>query len=280
MSRSGEHAKIYELVKASEKLFNYEMDLDAEELASLKKEAEAFLPSHGIIAHLVLARVACLNNDLDAMRQHHAVILEMSPDDPAGYRDYSDSLRKLGYYSEAREMARRAYELHPNDGELLRLLLKSCVISGLFQASWRYLDLVIKSNARIMTREYNFLTAAVQFFRETDISDAELERLQQITLAVLRLEELVPIGALRSPAVHMELLHAAPDPTGMNTSSPQQFLMWGIQTSVQGDRLGMLNERLCQTISRSQLTQQILTHVKIRFFHRTRDGMLSTGFNF
>lgn len=280
MGRSEENIKINDLSKRSEKFFHYEMDVDDDELSAMIKEAEGLLPSHGNAAHLVLARLACLAKDTDTMRRHHYMILETAADDPSSYRDYSDSLRKLGYYSEAREMARRAHELAPDDSELLRLLLKNCVTSGLIQASWHYLDLAIKANARIMTREYNFLTAAVQFFREQEVSDMELERLQQIAMAVLRLAELTPVGVLRSPAVHMELMHTSPDPTGTKNITAQPFMMWGIQTSVRGDRLGAINESLYQAISRSQLSQRTLSFVKIRFFHRTRDGMLSTGFNF
>ncbi|MBF0139165.1 MAG: hypothetical protein HQL74_02675 [Magnetococcales bacterium] len=280
MGHSEENFKINDLSKRSEKLFQYELEVDGDHLSAMIKEAEALLPIHGNTARLVLARLACLAKDVEAMRHHHYVILETAADDPASYRDFSESLRKLGFYSEAREMVRRAHELAPDDSELLRLLLKNCVTSGLIQASWHYLDLAIKANARIMTREYNFLTAAVQFFREQEVSDMELERLQQMAMAVLRLEELTPIGVLRSPAVHMELMHAPPDPTGTKNSPAQPFMMWGIQTSVRGDRLGMLNESLYQAISRSQLSQRTLSFVKIRFFHRTRDGMLSTGFNF
>ncbi len=280
VARIDDSNRINVLLRESEKLFNYEINIDKERIAALQDEAEEFIEFHPTTAHLILARMACLLRDEDAMRRHHYSILETTSEDPASYRDYSESLRKMGYYSEARETARRAHEMVPHDAELLRHLVKNCVISGFFQASWHYFDLAIKANARVMTREFNFLSEAVRFFRERDIGDPELERLQQIAIAVLRLEELIPIGVLRSPAIHMEFIHAPVDPAGTRESPSQLFLMWGIQTSVRGDPLGVLNARLLQAISRSQLDRRILSHVKIRFFHRTREGMMSSGFNY
>ncbi|MBF0110079.1 MAG: hypothetical protein HQL76_12995 [Magnetococcales bacterium] len=280
MARLDENKRINALLRESEKMFNYEIGIDKDRISALQDEAEDFTETHSTTAHLILARMACLSRDEEAMRRHHYSILESAPEDPTGYRDYSESLRKMGYYSEARETSRRAHELVPHDGELLRHLVKNCVISGFFQASWHYLDLAIKANARIMTREYNFLSHAVHFFRETEIGDPELERLQQIAIAVLRMEELMPVGVLRSPAVHMEFLHAPADPSRSGDMQNRQFLMWGIQTSVRGDPLGVLNARLLQALSRSHLDRRILSQVKIRFFHRTREGMMSSGFNY
>ncbi|HIJ82961.1 MAG TPA: hypothetical protein HPQ00_02020 [Magnetococcales bacterium] len=280
MARSEDEKRLTRILRDSERFFNYEIHIDRESLVALQDEAEDFVMSHGNIARLILARLACLAKDEESMRRHHYAILENSPDDPAIFRDYSESLRKMGYYSEAREMARRAHELAPADGELLRMLVKDCMVSGFFQASWHYLDLAIRANARVTAREYDFLSQSVLFLREKNIADPELERLQQIAIAVLRLEELLPMGVFRSPAVHMEFLYNQPVASGGKESKKQVFLMWGIQTSVRGDHLGILNARLYQAISRSQLGQHILSHIKIRFFHRTREGMMSSGFNY
>jgi len=271
---------VNQLLRESEKLFHYDLEIETDRITALKERAEELISSHGNVARLILARVACLAKDEATMRRHHYAILETNPDDSSSFRDYSESLRKMGYYSQARETSRRAHELAPANSELLRTLVKNCVISGYFQASWRYLDLAIKANARVMTREYNFLSQAVHFFKDSGVSDLELERVQHIAMAVLRLEELTPIGVLRSPAVHMEFLHGPPPLAGEATNEHRLFLMWGIQTAVRGDHLGILNERLYQAISRSQLDPRILSFVKIRFFNRTREGMMSTGFNY
>lgn len=280
MARSDEEKRIVGILRESERLFHHEIRVQREKIITLVEEVEQFLESHNNTATLILARLACLAGDEGSMRKYHSGTIEAFPDDPSGYREYSESLRKLGCYSEAREMARQAHELAPDNGDLLYMLVKNCIVSGFFQASWRFLERAIKANARILTKEFHFLSEAVRFFSTNAVSDFDLERLQHIAMAVLRMEEIFPVGVLRSPAVHMEFMHGQSTNPATNAIQFHYFMMWGIQVPVKGDNLGQLNARLYQAILRSQLDRKIHSHVKIRFFHRTREGMMSSGFNY
>ncbi|MBF0624816.1 MAG: hypothetical protein HQL82_08415 [Magnetococcales bacterium] len=273
--------KARELIRAVNRLFNSAQEADSFTLARYKKEARSLRSTHGAAANLLLARLACLEGNEAQMRVSHQLILGARANHPEVYFDYANSLRKLGFYSEAREQLDIAHQLDPGNTEYLQYLVKTCLISGHIQSAWYHLELAMKAGSQIYRKEYDFLSGAVRFVTENSLTDDELDRLQRAALAVIHDSGLHPVGMLRAPAVHMELFasgtfsHGATGPT-----VPHPFLRWGLQVPLKGEPLGDLNSRLAQGIAASGLPERVADYVKIRCIPWTMGGFSPTGFYF
>ncbi|MBF0153942.1 MAG: hypothetical protein HQL64_09415 [Magnetococcales bacterium] len=279
LSRQDLEAK--RLIREINKLFYQSEEPDELSLARIRRGALSLRAHNGHAANLVLARIAALLGREGPMRTSHQLIINAIGHHPEVHKDYSESLRKLGFYSEARDSALLAHRRDPENTDYLQLLIKASIVAGCFQQAWEAFDKAIKANARVMTSQFNFLMASRKFLLGVAIDDSQLEAVQILAMGLLRRAGLFPWGVLRSPAVHMELMAGEKPPEGDALGGEHGLLLWEVQVPVlSAEVVGRLNDDLFEAIQSSPLLDQVKSRIRFRYVPRGRRPMLNTGFHY
>ena len=89
------------------------------ELKRLEREAEKLLEIDAVEGHTVLGAAASLRGDSEEAHYRHRLAAQLSGESVEALNNYTTSLIKLGEFSEALEIARRAYSRAPASQEVL-----------------------------------------------------------------------------------------------------------------------------------------------------------------
>ncbi len=231
----------------------------------LRKGGEQGKLSDPLNAHLVLARLACLERQPQKMRGHHLSIINLTPDRPKSHIDYAASLRHLGFFSEALERVRIANELLPNDGALLQHLVRGCMLAGRFREAALVMDRCFDLDRQVSIRQYHFIREALELVQRERIDDETLERLQKACMTFLHQRDIYISGSLRAPAVQMELIQ--PGEMTMMPGGAQLtrlFLRWGLQLDLAKEEIGALNAELAEHLKQDGLDPALFSIIRLR----------------
>ena len=114
--------KASELIEQLNLLLHQE-SRDEVSLRRIRREAEALRSTDATGAFNLLGMLASLEQDAAGVIDNHSKALAMNPNDPEANIHYSTSLNNLGYYSEAREYAKKAYLANPAELFVLNYLI-------------------------------------------------------------------------------------------------------------------------------------------------------------
>lgn len=185
--------KASELIEKVNALLNRE-ERDEFTLRKIKIEAEKLRPSNAFSAYVLLGMLASLEDDVDEMRANHLAALKLRPNDPVGNLNYSTSLVHLGFYSEAREYALKAYEGNRGSATFLSLLIDRCYKSGRVQQAKGWIHEWETLNPEQDHDLKNSILAANELLKEDGIGDEVVEELVELSLDVLRRNNFHPDG--------------------------------------------------------------------------------------
>ena len=96
-----------------------EIDPNGFELKRLEREARKLLNVDAVSGYTALGAVASLRGDVEDVHAHHKRALNLSGESAEALHNYAASLTKLGEFTEALEVARRAYARAPADPAVL-----------------------------------------------------------------------------------------------------------------------------------------------------------------
>ena len=102
-------------------------------LRRIERNAHKLMAADPVGAHTVLGEVAVLRGRVDDVRRHHGIALQQSGHSAQACRNYSVSLMNLGEMIEAFEAAREAFRRAPDDGDVLRHLIRVALESAHFR---------------------------------------------------------------------------------------------------------------------------------------------------
>ena len=190
--------KASELFKLLNVLFLGE-DRDEFTLRKIKKETEALRSSDAFAAYILLGGLASLEHDVEGMRRNHSKAIKIRPDDPDANINYASSLKNLGFYTEARKFAERAYLADQTYLRTLNDLIEMCWASGRVREAMKWLRRwKLEEHGKANdTREATI--RATELLDENGVSDDEVERLVQLKLSVLHKEKIYPSRSIGVP---------------------------------------------------------------------------------
>jgi tetratricopeptide (TPR) repeat protein len=176
--------KITELLEQANALLHQEVR-DEVAIRRLEQEAKRLANADPVASHAFRGMLAALKRDPIAMREHFRVALSVAPGDVNVARNYSVCLNNLGYFSEAREMATKAYELRRGDLDNLDRLIRFSFASCRFDLAVEWLA----EWAKLSPKEPHTVETdgrQIHAFLEAGHVEAQdLERLLQLTMSVL-----------------------------------------------------------------------------------------------
>ncbi|MBF0186983.1 MAG: tetratricopeptide repeat protein [Magnetococcales bacterium] len=200
-----------DLIREVNRLFNQGDTPDDFTLHRLTTEAGRLGNEQSAVGLLVQARLACLAGRVEAMRAFHIQLLNHAPDHPKVHLDYALSLRKLGFYTEARERSRTALELDSGHSGAVQSLIRDTVASGRIHEASELARKAMESFP-MTRRQFAFVNEAARFLSDHDIEDDALEALPTLAMALLHADDRFPYGSLRCPAVQLHLDTGTADP--------------------------------------------------------------------
>ena len=103
-----------------------EIDPNRFELKRLEHEARKLLNVDAVSGYTALGAVSSLRGDVEDVHAHHKRALNLSGESAEALHNYAASLTKLGEFTEALEIARRAYARAPADPAVLDSVVSAC----------------------------------------------------------------------------------------------------------------------------------------------------------
>ena len=167
-------------------------EMDEFTLRKIRKEVEALQLSDAFNAYILFGSLASIEQDLDGVRDNYSKALKMRPDDRDANINYSISLNNLGFFTEAREFAEKAYPADQADLVLLDYLINRSWVSGRIRDAQKWLerwDIVNPKSANELTE---FISNASELLDENGVSDDDVERLLQLKISVLHKQKIYP----------------------------------------------------------------------------------------
>ena len=128
-----------------------EIDPNGFELKRLEREARKLLDVDAVSGYTALGAIASLRGDVEDVHSHHKRALNLSGESAEALHNYAASLTKLGEFTEALEVARRAYARAPADPAVLDGVVSASIFTGHFREAC---DLVSKWNGANAERPY------------------------------------------------------------------------------------------------------------------------------
>ncbi|OSM06995.1 hypothetical protein [Magnetofaba australis] len=225
----------HDTLRQINKIFNQTPEPDPFTLRRLKKEAEQQLSSEPEFANLSLARLACLNHEPAQMESWHKSHINLLPGQAQPHLEYGASLRKLGFFTAARDRALLAHEVDPAHQGVIQQIIRDAILCGAFHQAHEWMRRSVdESQAPVYRKLYHFLQGVLELFDQREISDAALQQVQERALALLRAQEVYPAGVLRKPAVALEL----------NQTESGPLVSWRIQLRQSEEEIERFNEEL------------------------------------
>ena len=118
------------IYKKLNELLRQPKDRVAFELQRLKQEAKKQISVDPAEAHTLLGAIACLERNLDKVREHHRIASQLLPSEPMVYSNFAYSLSNLGQYAEAAEQSETASNLQPENISYLKSAIKNNFFGG------------------------------------------------------------------------------------------------------------------------------------------------------
>ena len=110
-----------------------EIDPNGFELRRLEREARKLLNVDAVSGYTALGAVASVRGDVEDVHAHHKRALNLSGESAEALHNYAASLTKLGEFTEALEVARRAYARNPAAPTTLDRAIAAAIFTGNFR---------------------------------------------------------------------------------------------------------------------------------------------------
>ena len=240
--------KANSLNKQADSLFG-EPDRDEFTIAKLKTEAKQLVPTDPFNGKILLGKLAALEHKIVELRNNFESAIKLQPNNPVGISSYAGSLDFLGFFSEARELGKKAYNLAQGDPIYLTNVIEGSIHSGRFQDALKYLK---KWDALMPKERHSIAQQIVQFadfLLSNGISDDSVEMYQQIVSDLMHDSEIYTFEGQR------DILE--------DEDSACLSIMIEINNSL--EEIVQLNMKLAEIIARTELPDNLTDHVNYVF---------------
>ena len=156
------------------------------ELKRLEREARKLLNVDAVSGYTALGAVASLRGDVEDVHAHHKRALNLSGESAEALHNYAASLTKLGEFTEALEVARRAYARAPADPAVLDGVVSASIFTGHFREAY---ELVSRWNGSNPERPYSLnspVKAILSAVRREIFTEVRLQEVLAIAHETLR----------------------------------------------------------------------------------------------
>jgi len=158
-------------------------------IKSIKREATGLIKSDSRRAYMALGMLACLEGEIGEMRDYHENALRISSDYSTNF-NYATSLSNNGFFQEAQKYALIAHEKEPSDIDCLSLIIKDNVAKGRFREAFDWLEKFKKVFPDKEVGVESFVSSSIVFLDKNNISDDDVEHIQNIAITLLHQREL------------------------------------------------------------------------------------------
>ncbi len=161
---------------------------DSPTLQRFESQAKSLLADDPVGAHQILGAIAAFRLDVREMHDHHWNALRHAPGDPLVFRNYSLSLGKLGFLTDALRYAERAHESAPDHPECLASLIRATSDLG---HMFRCHELIGRWNRSAETTHplTDVIEKAVGVMKVYKIDDNDAEQIHRMAARFLRERE-------------------------------------------------------------------------------------------
>nr|CRH04252.1 Conserved protein of unknown function [Candidatus Magnetococcus massalia] len=282
MSRDKDSNRTRKIHREVSKLFNQALEPDPFSLHRLRKEAEQLATEEPIATSLILARISCMEHQPGAMETFYKQLINQNPAHPQTHLEYGLSLRKLGFYSEARERTRKAMELDGDHPGVIQQMIRDCILSGRFNEAGDFLKQAVRASLPIYRAQFHFLESVQDLLNQHKVVDDEIEMMQQCAVDLLREHHLYPSGILRAPAVHIELTTDGEEPVSdtFGGTPSHAWLRWRIHLHQPIERVESLNTLLAQRLASQEQLPATLPQQVDMAYALWREGVINMPFGF
>ncbi|MBF0622292.1 MAG: hypothetical protein HQL54_10250 [Magnetococcales bacterium] len=250
MSQTATKMACAQLVREINTLFKQGEMIDPFTLARLTKAADNCRTSEPLLAFLALGRIACLEHNPSKMETYHKMMVNTAPDNPRCHLFYSISLRSFGFFSEACQRAKSAFDLDPDDKDIVQNRIRAEAAAGRFRKAARLMNFSINANMPLTVRQFDFIKEVTYLLTEAQIDDVQTEALQQTAMALLDEHQIYPWGSLRFPMVRMALIPDVENGNPSPSAVPVPVVLeWHIQINADEQTIAQLNNQLAQRVA-------------------------------
>ena len=165
-------------------------------LRKIRKEVEDLRATDAYSTYMLLGMLASIEHDINGVRKYHSKALKMHPNDLEANTNYSTSLGHLGFYTEAREFAEKAYLADQADLELLDFLIEQSWVSGRIRDAHKWLERWDAVTPKDADPRSEIISEASELLDEDGVSDDDVEKLLQLKMSVLHKQEIYPSDSL------------------------------------------------------------------------------------
>ncbi|HID99601.1 MAG TPA: hypothetical protein EYP59_04840 [Thiotrichaceae bacterium] len=177
-------------------------DHDTSRLTQFKNEAKKYAQSDNVDGYLALGTLACLEGNIDALQTHYQhAIAESAAQHAYILRLYTQCLTPFGFFSQAADLMYQAYHFYP----VLNYLDDTIHFYALAGHFHQVVELLKTWHQVSPDKAHRFSQLAEEvmtFMDERKVSDADLERLIEIALSILRQHKL----SINVPQINLSLL--------------------------------------------------------------------------
>ncbi|ABK45596.1 hypothetical protein Mmc1_3106 [Magnetococcus marinus MC-1] len=234
------------LQRAVNRLFNQDPNPDPFTLRRLRKEAETLHSHDSLTATLMLARIACMEQQPELMVALYKPLLLQYPQQAWIHVEHALNLRKLGFYAAARESTLQAMAEDDTQPGIEQQIIRDDILCGYFQEAGAYLKQAVRASKPIFRAQFHFLESLQSLLIQHQWSDPMVARMQQHAMDLLHAQPLYPTGILRAPAVHISLTTAEHASLETQQTSYTPWLRWRIHLLATREQITRLNEQLQQ----------------------------------
>ena len=174
-------------------------------LRQLEREAEKLLKFDAVAGYTALGAVASLRGDIEAVHSRHGAALKLSGDSPETLHNYGASLAKVGEFTQALEVARRAHSRAPADPGVFDGVVTASLYTGHFREAY---DLVNKWNGAHPERPYAPDSPVEAILSAVDREVFTEERLQEVVAIA---HEVLRSSKMRTGRVELHVDEHEPD---------------------------------------------------------------------
>ncbi|MCZ6533586.1 MAG: hypothetical protein O7A08_11565 [SAR324 cluster bacterium] len=183
--------KASKLIKQLNLLLHQE-SRDEVSLRKFKKDVESLRSSDAFSAYILLGGLASKEQDVEGMRENHSKALKIRPKYPDANINYANSLKHLGFYTEAREHAQRALLADHTHLPTLNDLIEMCLFSGRIREAKKWLRNLRRIKHEKANESRKLILRASELLDECGVSDDDVERLLQLKMSVLHKQKVYP----------------------------------------------------------------------------------------
>jgi len=155
-------------------------------LNSIKKEAQALLGADAFHAYIVFGMIACLEQNIDEVRENHLRALKLYPHDLLANTNYAASLANLGFNAEAAELYQKVYLAEPSNLAVLSNLIKALTYTGRIREARKLLiNDWSKKSPSTPHKKADLINQLAEFLDKREIADSEDERIRSLAISHL-----------------------------------------------------------------------------------------------